>query len=186
MPLYPSCTWQTLSNALACPPARVASATLQSPCCLAFLLLHFYLGSCCGSVCECVGGGELGWGEPAAEREMVHPEVPPTSLGSRWPPHSRRPPIPSLTLYAVLFDSSCLCHSTQQIQSCLDKMYLIYKQFKKSRMRPGEPFPAPPVICGSPSRAAGGPLRGWCCGEPSGAGLRPGPRVTLPAGQRVT
>ncbi|XP_063096029.1 inhibitor of nuclear factor kappa-B kinase subunit epsilon isoform X3 [Cavia porcellus] len=27
--------------------------------------------------------------------------------------------------------------STQQIQSCLDKMYLIYKQFKKSRMRPG-------------------------------------------------
>ncbi|XP_005375447.1 PREDICTED: inhibitor of nuclear factor kappa-B kinase subunit epsilon isoform X2 [Chinchilla lanigera] len=27
--------------------------------------------------------------------------------------------------------------STQQIQSCLDKMHLIYKQFKKSRMRPG-------------------------------------------------
>ncbi|XP_028344321.1 inhibitor of nuclear factor kappa-B kinase subunit epsilon isoform X3 [Physeter macrocephalus] len=29
--------------------------------------------------------------------------------------------------------------SIQQIQCCLDKMYLIYKQFKKSRMRPGEP-----------------------------------------------
>ncbi|XP_029085393.1 inhibitor of nuclear factor kappa-B kinase subunit epsilon isoform X4 [Monodon monoceros] len=27
--------------------------------------------------------------------------------------------------------------SIQQIQCCLDKMYLIYKQFKKSRMRPG-------------------------------------------------
>ncbi|XP_023556976.1 inhibitor of nuclear factor kappa-B kinase subunit epsilon isoform X2 [Octodon degus] len=27
--------------------------------------------------------------------------------------------------------------STQQIQSCLDKMHVIYKQFKKSRMRPG-------------------------------------------------
>ncbi|XP_043425251.1 inhibitor of nuclear factor kappa-B kinase subunit epsilon isoform X7 [Prionailurus bengalensis] len=29
--------------------------------------------------------------------------------------------------------------SIQQIQCCLDKMNLIYKQFKKSRMRPGEP-----------------------------------------------
>ncbi|XP_077742902.1 inhibitor of nuclear factor kappa-B kinase subunit epsilon isoform X5 [Canis aureus] len=28
-------------------------------------------------------------------------------------------------------------HSIQQIQCCLDKMNLIYKQFKKSRMRPG-------------------------------------------------
>ncbi|KAM4861276.1 inhibitor of nuclear factor kappa-B kinase subunit epsilon isoform 2-T3 [Thomomys bottae] len=27
--------------------------------------------------------------------------------------------------------------SIQQIQCCLDKMYLVYKQFKKSRMRPG-------------------------------------------------
>uniref|UniRef100_F7IAP3 Inhibitor of nuclear factor kappa-B kinase subunit epsilon n=1 Tax=Callithrix jacchus TaxID=9483 RepID=F7IAP3_CALJA len=29
--------------------------------------------------------------------------------------------------------------SIQQIQCCVDKMNLIYKQFKKSRMRPGEP-----------------------------------------------
>lgn len=46
--------------------------------------------------------------------------------------------------YSVLFDSSITwslspAHSIQQIQCCLDKMYLIYKQFRKSRMRPGEP-----------------------------------------------
>nr|XP_040134473.1 inhibitor of nuclear factor kappa-B kinase subunit epsilon [Ictidomys tridecemlineatus] len=32
--------------------------------------------------------------------------------------------------------------SIQQIQCCVDKMSLIYKQFKKSRMRPGEPWRA--------------------------------------------
>ncbi|XP_006834274.1 PREDICTED: inhibitor of nuclear factor kappa-B kinase subunit epsilon [Chrysochloris asiatica] len=37
--------------------------------------------------------------------------------------------------------------SIQQIQCCLDKMYLIYKQFKKSRMQPGEPQGEPRLHC---------------------------------------
>lgn len=53
--------------------------------------------------------------------------------------------IPSLTLYSVLFDSPIAwslspAYSIQQVQCCLEKMNLIYKQFKKSRMRPGEPW----------------------------------------------
>ncbi|XP_013966713.1 inhibitor of nuclear factor kappa-B kinase subunit epsilon isoform X6 [Canis lupus familiaris] len=43
-----------------------------------------------------------------------------------------------VTRMALLFLSSSLgTESIQQIQCCLDKMNLIYKQFKKSRMRPG-------------------------------------------------
>ncbi|XP_032948283.1 inhibitor of nuclear factor kappa-B kinase subunit epsilon isoform X2 [Rhinolophus ferrumequinum] len=43
-----------------------------------------------------------------------------------------------VTQMALLFLSNSLgTESIQQIQCCLDKMYLIYKQFKKSRMRPG-------------------------------------------------
>lgn len=64
----------------------------------------------------------------------------------------------SLPLYSVLFDSPLAwslssAHSIQKIQCCLDKMNLIYKQFKKSRMRPGEPWgeqTTPPPPC-SPS-----------------------------------
>ncbi|XP_031992693.1 inhibitor of nuclear factor kappa-B kinase subunit epsilon [Hylobates moloch] len=37
--------------------------------------------------------------------------------------------------------------SIQQIQCCLDKMNFIYKQFKKSRMRPGEPGEGSLVPC---------------------------------------
>lgn len=73
--------------------------------------------------------------------------------------HSHGYPVPSLGLCPVPFDSSCFCRSTQQIQSCLNKMYLIYKQFKKSRMRPGEPLGSPPLLCGPPYRAAGAALR---------------------------
>ncbi|XP_037680800.1 inhibitor of nuclear factor kappa-B kinase subunit epsilon isoform X5 [Choloepus didactylus] len=43
-----------------------------------------------------------------------------------------------VTRMALLFLSSSLgTDSIRQIQCCLDKMYLIYKQFKKSRIRPG-------------------------------------------------
>ncbi|XP_073904577.1 inhibitor of nuclear factor kappa-B kinase subunit epsilon isoform X5 [Castor canadensis] len=43
-----------------------------------------------------------------------------------------------VTRTALLFLSSSLgTESIKQIQCCLDKMYLIYKQFKKSRMKPG-------------------------------------------------
>lgn len=65
-------------------------------------------------------------------------------------------------------------HSLQQIQCCLDKMNLIYKQFKKSRLSPGKPSPQPkdpyrsnqghcrltPVWFSSPHKTLGSP-RGW-------------------------
>lgn len=74
---------------------------------------------------------------------------------SALPPPPEAMLSPSLPLYSVLFDSPLAwslssAYSIQKIQCCLDKMNLIYKQFKKSRMRPGEPgeskLPPAPVL----------------------------------------
>lgn len=107
------------------------------------------------------------------ERWLSSPKVPHTSLETGvtplpdWPPElwqggsfcrkgapsSYCHPLPPLP---VPFDSSITwslspAHSIQQIQCSLDKMCLIYKQFKKSRMRPGEPPGEPDSPCALPS-----------------------------------
>ncbi|KAK2505423.1 hypothetical protein MC885_005603 [Smutsia gigantea] len=56
-----------------------------------------------------------------------------------FPLPSPPPPHPSLCAIGAFQHPWALssAHSIQQIQCCLDKMHLTYKQFKKSRMRPG-------------------------------------------------
>lgn len=63
------------------------------------------------------------------------------------------PPLqpPRIPLCSVLLDSPITrslspALSIQQIQCCLDKMHLIFKQFRKARLRPGEPRAEPSML----------------------------------------